>query len=128
MQQLQSSLFHKIALLILCCVTLMLATTANANDMNPNVAWDKINAGAMVIDVRTEQEFAAGHVEGAINIPFEMALTQLTKLNVSKDTAIVLYCRSGRRSGIANDDLIKAGFTKTYNGGGFEMLSSHSHK
>ncbi|MBQ4892217.1 rhodanese-like domain-containing protein [Shewanella sp. MMG014] len=93
--------------------------------MPPAVAWDKINNGAMIIDVRTEQEFAAGHLDGAINIPFELVLKQLTKQKLDKDTAIVLYCRSGRRSGIANNDLVEAGFTQTYNGGGFEHLIAH---
>ncbi len=125
MQQDNLRFFQKALLLILCSVSLMLAVAANAQEMSPSVAWDKINAGALVLDVRTEQEFAAGHLEGAVNIPFELVLTHLTKQGLSKDTDIVLYCRSGRRSGIANANLVKAGFTQTYNGGGLEMLQAH---
>ncbi|MCL1068649.1 rhodanese-like domain-containing protein [Shewanella olleyana] len=125
-QHIQLSYVQKLTLVFLCCLTLMFTATTNAQDMSPNIAWEKINAGAMILDVRTEQEFAAGHIEGAINIPFEVVLAQLTKQNISKETQIVLYCRSGRRSGIANSALVDAGFTQTYNGGGLQMLEAQT--
>ncbi|WP_394129825.1 rhodanese-like domain-containing protein [Shewanella maritima] len=90
---------------------------------DPQVAWQKINQGAQIIDVRTQQEFDAGHLPGAINIPFERIVTELAKLNIDKGQNIVLYCRSGRRSGIAHEELVKAGYTDTYNGGGLQYLS-----
>nr|WP_228768370.1 rhodanese-like domain-containing protein [Shewanella sp. TC10] len=126
MQHIQLSYFKKLVLVFLCCLALTYTAATNAQDMNPDIAWEKINAGAMILDVRTEQEFAAGHIEGAINIPFEVVLAQLTKQNISKETQIVLYCRSGRRSGIANSALVDAGFTQTYNGGGLQMLEAHT--
>ncbi|KPZ68002.1 MULTISPECIES: rhodanese-like domain-containing protein [unclassified Shewanella] len=125
MQQHPTRFLNQVALLLFAGLALVLSTVSIADEMPPAVAWDKINNGAMIIDVRTEQEFAAGHLDGAINIPFELVLKQLTKQKLDKDTAIVLYCRSGRRSGIANNDLVEAGFTQTYNGGGFEQLIAH---
>ncbi|WP_240433865.1 rhodanese-like domain-containing protein [Shewanella japonica] len=125
MQQHPTRFLNQVALLLFAGLALVLSTVSIADEMPPAVAWDKINNGAMLIDVRTEQEFAAGHLDGAINIPFEFVLKQLTKQKLDKDTAIVLYCRSGRRSGIANNDLVEAGFTQTYNGGGFEQLIAH---
>ncbi|WP_231919242.1 rhodanese-like domain-containing protein [Shewanella sp. UCD-FRSSP16_17] len=125
MQQHPTRFLNQVALLLFAGLALVLSTVSTADEMPPAVAWDKINNGAMIIDVRTEQEFAAGHLDGAINIPFELVLKQLTKQKLDKDTAIVLYCRSGRRSGIANNDLVEAGFTQTYNGGGFEQLIAH---
>ncbi|WP_348772664.1 rhodanese-like domain-containing protein [Shewanella sp. MMG014] len=125
MQQHPTRFLNQVALLLFAGLALVLSTVSIADEMPPAVAWDKINNGAMIIDVRTEQEFAAGHLDGAINIPFELVLKQLTKQKLDKDTAIVLYCRSGRRSGIANNDLVEAGFTQTYNGGGFEHLIAH---
>ncbi|WP_394495975.1 rhodanese-like domain-containing protein [Shewanella sp. ENK2] len=125
MQQHPTRFLNQVALLLFAGLALVLSTVSIADEMPPAVAWDKINNGAMIIDVRTEQEFAADHLDGAINIPFELVLKQLTKQKLDKDTAIVLYCRSGRRSGIANNDLVEAGFTQTYNGGGFEQLIAH---
>ncbi|WP_368501623.1 rhodanese-like domain-containing protein [Shewanella sp. 1_MG-2023] len=125
MQQRHSRFFHQTALLVIGSLALMFSAISSAEDKVPSVAWDKINAGAILLDVRTEQEFAAGHLEGAINIPFEVVLNKLTEQKLSKDTSIVLYCRSGRRSGIATAELVKAGFTQSYNGGGFEILRAH---
>ena len=106
-------------LLIVCLTAFTLP--ANAEN-NVSTAWDKINHGATVIDVRTADEFATGHVEGAINIPFEDIVPELAKLKLDKTTDLVLYCRSGRRSGIALDALKAEGYSKTLNAGGYEDL------
>ncbi|WP_372870692.1 rhodanese-like domain-containing protein [Shewanella sp.] len=109
----------------LLTVTLLFAANpVFADDKDPKAAWELIKQGAMVVDVRTPEEFAEGHIEGAINIPFEQINSEFAALGISKDTKVVLYCRSGRRSGIANDALIAAGYNHTYNGGGYQALIS----
>ena len=70
-------------------------------------------AGAKVVDVRTPQEFASGHVPGAINIPFDEIGKRAAEIG-PPSTRVVLYCRTGRRSGIAADALDKAGYKKVY--------------
>lgn len=110
-------------MIIFALFSLLMSQFALAADKDPRVAWDKIDAGATVIDVRTAEEFAAGHLDNAINIPFEEIAAKINTLDIAKDTQIVLYCRSGRRSGIAFDTLVAEGFTQSYNGGGFETLS-----
>jgi len=70
-------------------------------------------AGARVVDVRTPDEFASGHVPGAINIPYDQLPGRAAEIG-PPSTAVVLYCRSGRRSGIAAEALQKAGYTKLY--------------
>ena len=95
---------------------------ANAADQQPQVAWEKIAAGAMVLDVRTPEEFAAGHLANAVNIPFEQVAAEFAKRGIAKDAPVVLYCRSGRRSSIATEALVAAGYTQTYNGGGYQTL------
>ncbi len=70
-------------------------------------------AGAKVVDVRTPQEFASGHVPGAINIPYEEIGKRAAEIGPAS-TPVVLYCRSGRRSAIAAETLQKAGYTKLY--------------
>jgi rhodanese-related sulfurtransferase len=70
-------------------------------------------AGARVVDVRTPQEFASGHVPGAINIPYEEIGKRAAEIG-PPSTPVVLYCRSGRRSGIAAEALQKAGYGRLY--------------
>jgi phage shock protein E len=73
-----------------------------------------------VIDVRTEAEWAAGHIEGAILIPHELIGERITKVTDDKKAKIDLYCRSGRRSGIALEVLKKAGYEDVTNLGTME--------
>jgi phage shock protein E len=72
-----------------------------------------VTSGAKVVDVRTADEFASGHVPGAINIPYDQLPARAAEIG-PPTTPVVLYCRSGRRSGIAVDALKKAGFSKLY--------------
>lgn len=69
-------------------------------------------AGLVVLDVRTPEEFAAGHVPGAINVPYDQVEARLAELAVAKDQDVILYCRSGRRAQIAAGVLAKAGFAR----------------
>ena len=63
-----------------------------------------------VLDVRTPQEYAEGHVPGAVNVPYDQLASRLA--DVPKDKDVVLYCKSGRRAGIAADVLTANGYTR----------------
>ena len=63
-----------------------------------------------VLDVRTPQEYAEGHVPGAVNVPHDQVASRLAE--VPKDKDVVLYCRSGRRAGLAADVLAANGYTR----------------
>jgi rhodanese-related sulfurtransferase len=63
-----------------------------------------------LLDVRTPQEYAEGHIAGAVNVPYDQLATRLAE--VPKDKDVVLYCRSGRRAGIAADVLAANGYTR----------------
>ena len=65
-----------------------------------------------VLDVRRTEEFAAGHVPGARNVPHERLIADPAALATPKDTEIVVYCQSGRRAGLAIEALRKAGYTR----------------
>ncbi|MCP5207994.1 MAG: rhodanese-like domain-containing protein [Hahellaceae bacterium] len=65
-----------------------------------------------IIDVRTPEEFASGHVPGAINIPLDDLSAHLPKLASLKDQPVVVYCRSGRRAGVALERLAQEGFSQ----------------
>lgn len=69
-------------------------------DLSSADARQLVQAGARLVDVRTPGEFAAGHIPGAINVPVQQLDTRMSELQ-PKETAIVVYCRSGRRSGNA---------------------------
>jgi phage shock protein E len=86
------------------------------------VAWDAIAGGAAVIDVRTDAEFRQGHLPGAVNIPYDQIVERRAELPPDLNRPVVLYCRSGRRSGIAKQSLEELGFTNAINGGGYDAL------
>jgi phage shock protein E len=67
------------------------------------------------IDVRSAEEFAEGHVATALNIPHEQIDVAIVELKLQPDDVIYLYCRSGRRSGIAKDSLEAMGYTQVTN-------------
>ncbi len=72
----------------------------------------------VIIDARTEEEFAEGHIEGAILVPEYEIKAKAEALIPDKDTLILVYCRSGRRSKIASEALIKLGYTNVKEFGG----------
>jgi len=72
------------------------------------------------IDVRSAGEFESGHVAGAVNIPHVEIIERIAEVTADKDDVIYLYCRSGRRSGIAKSALEEAGFSNVVNIGGLE--------
>ena len=76
----------------------------------------------LFVDVRTAEEFAAGHFPGAINIPHEDIIQGIEEYNVGKDQTVLLYCRSGNRSGQAEARLQSAGFSGAKNVGGLNAL------
>jgi len=94
----------------------------HSHQTREQVAWQQIDHGALIIDARTAQEYAQGHLKGAINIPFDVVVAQFDALEIRKDRQVVLYCRSGNRSGKALASLKKAGYSKLHNGGGFTGL------
>lgn len=72
----------------------------------------------VLLDTRTDEEFAQGHIEGAIMIP-EYEITEKAESVIpDKDTLILVYCRSGRRSKIASMLLVELGYTNVKEFGG----------
>jgi len=70
------------------------------------------------IDVRTAEEYAVGHVSQAINISYEQIAARIPEVTDDRNALIYLYCRSGRRSGIAKDSLDRLGYRNVVNIGG----------
>ena len=72
----------------------------------------------VIIDARTEEEFAEGHIENAILIPEYEIADRAEKELPDKEQLILVYCRSGRRSKIASEELVKLGYTNVKEFGG----------
>lgn len=79
-------------------------------------------AQSLWIDVRTAEEYRAGHLEGAVHIPFDEIEQKITTIGADKTQDIQLYCRSGRRSGIALETLRRMGYNNVTNAGAYEQL------
>ena len=67
------------------------------------------------IDVRSSEEYAAGHVELAVNIPYTEIGSHIGEVTQDKDALIYVYCRSGRRAGIAQETLNQQGYVNVVN-------------
>ncbi|MBR2955366.1 MAG: rhodanese-like domain-containing protein, partial [Ruminococcus sp.] len=72
----------------------------------------------IILDVRTEEEFAAGRIEGAVLIPDYEIGEKAESVLRDKDQLILVYCRSGRRSKLASAQLAKMGYTNVKEFGG----------
>ncbi len=74
-------------------------------------ARELVKNGAQLVDVRSPEEFAEKHIDGAVNVPIEGIASHDFG---GKDKAVVLYCHTGHRSGTAAETLRAAGYTKVY--------------
>jgi rhodanese-related sulfurtransferase len=106
----------------LLIVLFLLGACSTAEVDAPDKSKELISSGALVVDVRSKEEFESGHLEGALNVPHTEIEENLSLFGPDKDKPIVVYCHSGRRSGIAKEVLEKNGFTAVHNGGGYESL------
>jgi phage shock protein E len=88
----------------------------------------KDDPAAVVIDVRTPEEFAQGHIEGARNINLEGATFTTDVGALDKSATYVVYCHSGNRSGVATKEMVAEGFTRVYDLGGIQAWQDAGQK
>ena len=80
----------------------------------------------VIIDVRSPAEFAAGHIDGALNIPVDRIGQDIQSVKGLKtDSPILVYCHSGRRSAMARISLEQQGYKNILDGGGVEELKKN---
>ena len=103
-------------LLALLCVLLLGCVASDSKDGGGLPTGEKV----IVLDVRTAEEYNSGHIDGAVHIPYEIIGDKIAALSEDKESDIVVYCRSGRRSGIAQKTLQEMGYTRVVNAGGIE--------
>ena len=91
-------------------------------DINQGVQEYKNAAGAVLLDVRTPQEYREGHIPGSQNVPLQQ-LDKVEEVTENKDTVLYVYCRSGARSRQAVSLLQAMGYTNVRNIGGIAAYS-----
>ena len=96
------------------------STPAEYRKISAKDAKARMDSGdeIIVLDVRTQKEFDAGHIKGAILVPNETIIDKQPKLLPDLDAEILVYCRSGNRSAQAANKLIAIGYTNVVDFGG----------
>lgn len=103
-------------LIALVLIPRLLPRLLGVSKMASGIVKKKIDAGAVIIDVRTPEEFRDGAYPNARNIPVGNLASRLGE--IPKDKPVVLYCASGARSASAARTMKQAGFTDVINAGG----------
>lgn len=112
---------------LILIISLVLLTACNSNisyDVNYSEAVKLTDEkSAIIIDVRTNDEYENGHIENAINIPLD-EINNITSYISDKNTYIIVYCKSGNRSKNALELLKKIGYSNVYNLGAMSNWES----
>jgi len=99
----------------------MLSAIKKLFSSEPKVDFGELIANkAVILDVRTKEEYQGGHIKGSINIPLQSLNAQLSKLK--KDKVIITCCASGGRSSVAKRILKSNGFENVHNAGSWTNL------
>lgn len=111
----------KLLLFLVFLAGVSLLALRSESVLSAEQAREQLKTGALLVDVRTHEEFATKSLPGAVNIPVETIMTGITNCATNKSQIILLHCRSGRRSGIAETELRSLGYTNAFNIGSFEQ-------
>jgi len=105
---------------LLVVVSAAIAATADESTKNPEpvsitpgelAEQIQLEQAPLILDVRSEKEYAEGHIPGALNIPHDELPDRLSEIGVAKTEEIVVHCHSGYRAGIAEKVLIEADYS-----------------
>ena len=103
----------------------MLKSILNLLGFGPKADYaELVKNGAIIVDVRSVNEYKSGHIEGSLNIPVEGIRKNIGKLEGKQDTTIITCCASGMRSATAKGILKAKGFKEVHNGGAWITLDS----
>ena len=116
---------HLRTILLCCCAAMMCgcgnrASAPQAPAADPSETAGALLGTAVLLDVRSAEEFGSGHLRGAVNIPHDRIAERIAEVAADKSTPIILYCRSGRRADTALNALKAAGYENVSNYGGLE--------
>lgn len=121
----------RLALVALAAATLPLAAcSSDAAPATTSPAADSVAAGSnetaavILIDVRNPDEYAAGHLDGAVNYSYELGTLEASLADLDPSATYQVYCHSGRRSALATELLTSNGFTHVTDLGGIEQAAA----
>ena len=110
---------------LMVVLTLWLIAPVMAGGGDPAIAenaWPMIQNGTLLVDVRSKEEFADGHVDGAVNIEWDKTDDLIAIIGDDKQRQVVFYCRSGNRAGKAKAVMEDKGYIGIFNATGFSAL------
>ena len=96
------------------------ASTPEYKKITEDEAMEMMSEDAIILDVRTYEEFSEGHIKDAILLPDYEIGEKAAEILPDLNQIILVYCRSGRRSAVAAKELIVMGYTNVYDFGGIE--------
>jgi phage shock protein E len=112
-------------LLVVLTMWLFNNATANGNDIEAaKKAWVMVDKGALLVDVRSKEEFDTGHLEGALNINWDNFDALIAAIGDDHQRPVVFYCRTGNRVGKSIKELENRGYTNIFNGTGLEAMKA----
>ena len=111
---------------LLTALLMIVGITTGVSACAPTAEPVGLEEGTIVIDVRTPEEFATGHLDGALNIDVQSPDFMAHVSQLDPDADYFIYCRSGNRSGQAVAQMSTLGFTSMINGGSVEEASNYS--
>jgi len=114
-------IFLAIAILFVIYLFIRSKTTRNG-------ITEYIKAGALVIDVRSKQEFDQGHFSKAVLIPIDQFEVRIKEVGADKQKPIIVYCHAGSRAAVAETILKKNGFTKVINARNYDAMRKYDLK
>jgi phage shock protein E len=108
--------------LMFAAVALVVFWGCNARaELSPAAAREHVKRGALVVDVRTVEEFNTKRLTNVVNIPLAEVKAKFSGVVTNQSDVVLLHCRTGRRSGIAETELRALGYTNVFNIGSFEQ-------
>ncbi len=119
--------FEIVTPLIVALVTGYLFTVAEQVNINDELEEAQKTAGAVIVDVRDANEYAQGHIPGAINIPAN-SIEAISSIAIDEDTPIFSYCLRGSRSRKAVKNLKAMGYTRVINMGGINKYKGEQER
>lgn len=116
-------------LILMFVIVMLFSITACSSQSGTEDGYNKITADEakdiidneediIILDVRTEEEYAEGHIENALQLSSTEISDSVEELIPDKDAKILVYCRSGNRSEGATRDMLELGYTNVYDFGG----------
>jgi phage shock protein E len=102
--------------------TVTVAGNGQYQTITPEAArdWLAKDSKVVLLDVRTAEEYAESRIPGSQLLPYDEIVNRVSELPVDKNTPIIVYCRTGRRSELAALSLLELGYTSVYDLGGIQ--------